>query len=114
LGGSSLKAELEKRFETKPFINDKRVVVKEFKSTEQISSCQILIIPSLQSNKFEDALAKVNGKHTLIITDKDGMGRKGSAVNFIKVNGKLRFELNKSALQKNNILASSEIESFQS
>ncbi len=110
LGNTSLKSELEKRFETKPFINDKRVVVKEFKSVDNISGCQMLIVPALQSGKFEDVLAKVNGKNTLLITDKDGLGKKGSAVNFIKVDGKLRFELNKNALQKNNILASSEIE----
>jgi hypothetical protein len=111
LGSTALKAELEKRFETKPFINDKRVVIKEFRSVDNITGgCQMLIIPAMQSGKLDDVLAKLNGKNTLVITDKEGLGKKGSGINFIKVDGKLRFELNRAALQKNNILASSEIE----
>ncbi len=110
LGNTALKGELDKRFETKPQVNGKNVVIREFRNVESISGCQMLIIPALQSGKLDEVLAKVNGKNTLVITDKDGLGKKGSAINFVKADGKLRFELNKGALQKNNIVASAEIE----
>ncbi len=110
LGGPALKAELDKRFEAKPTVDGKPVVVREFKSVEGLTKCHMLVVPSLQSGKFDEVLARLEGTNTLLITCKEGLGKKGSGVNFTKVDGKLRFELNKAALQKNNILASSEIE----
>ncbi len=110
LGGPALKAELDKRFETRPTVDGKPVVVREFKSVEGLTKCHMLVVPSLQSGKFDEVLARLEGTNTLLITCKEGLGKKGSGINFTKADGKLRFELNKVALQKNNILASSEIE----
>lgn len=109
LGNSIIKSELEKRFIGKT-VNNKQVQVREFKSVEDISDCHILFLPALQSHKIDAVLTKIQGKSTLLVTDMEGLGKKGSSINFIEVDGKLRFELNKAALQSSGIRASSEIE----
>ena len=40
---------------------------------------------------------------TLVITDKAGLGEKGSGINFKNVDNKLKFELNQRAVEASNL-----------
>jgi hypothetical protein len=57
-------------------------------------------------------IAKVAGKPTMVITDKNGLGEKGSNINFKTVGGKLKFELNQAAFDKNKLKVSSQLVSM--
>jgi len=54
-------------------------------------------------------LQKVDTQSVLVITEQSGLGAQGSCVNFITKEGKLAFELNQSALTKQNLKASIEL-----
>ena len=72
----------------------KTYVIKKFNSVAETAECNVLFIANQKSGEFENVLAKTNGKRTLSITDKNGLGARGSVINFQKTNDKLKFELN--------------------
>jgi hypothetical protein len=64
------------------------------------------------SAMLPDVLKKMKGKSTLIVTEKLGLAKQGSAINFIIENNKQRFELNKSNIEKYNLKVSSTLEAL--
>jgi hypothetical protein len=108
LGSSPILGELEKMAENKT-VGAQKIVIKKFKSVGEISACQMLFIPSADSRDFDSALEKVKGKPTLILTEKNGLGQKGSGINFVLVDGKWKFELNENATQDAGLKVSKEL-----
>ncbi|MFW5759690.1 MAG: YfiR family protein [Cyclobacteriaceae bacterium] len=87
----------------------KQFTVKVLTSTNEVSTCDILFIPGKFSNMAADAINKLAGQNTLIITEKEGMIAEGSGINFILVENKLKFELSKSNLDKAGLKVSSQL-----
>ena len=54
-------------------------------------------------------IAKVKGKSTLVVTDKSGMAKQGASINFVSIDNKQKFELNKSNLAKMDLKVSSSL-----
>ena len=86
-----------------------KIVIKQFKSAEDLSDCHVLYIGKSKSGDLEDVLAKISGKPTLVITNKAGLAKKGSGINFKTVNGKLKIELNQEAVASANLKVSSQL-----
>ena len=87
-------------------------VVKQYKSASEIGECQVVFIDKSKSSEFDAINAKVRGKNTLVITDKNGLGAKGSGINFKVVENKLRFELNQKAIAEANLKAAGALTSM--
>jgi hypothetical protein len=81
----------------------KTYVIKKFNSGADVSNCHVVFIDKSKSGDFETVNGKVKGKGTLVITDKAGLGEKGSAINFKNVDNKLKFELNQRAVEASNL-----------
>lgn len=90
----------------------KTYVIKSFKSAAEMGECDVVFIDKTKSGEFEAVKGKVAGKGTLVITDKAGLGEKGSAINFRTVDNKLKFELNQKALEASNLKVSSALSSM--
>jgi hypothetical protein len=90
----------------------KTYVIKKFSSAAEVSDCHVLFIDKSKSGEFEAANGKVKGKGTLLVTDRNGLGEKGSCINFKTVNDKLRFEMNQQAIQASNLKVSGALTSL--
>jgi len=90
----------------------KTYIIKKFNSVAEITDCHVLYIDKNKSNDFESASNKVKGKGTLVITDKSGLGEKGSSINFKTVDNKLKFELNQKAIEASNLKVSGALSSM--
>lgn len=88
---------------------DKTLIVKKFNSVGEISSCQLLYIGSGADKDFETIHQKVLSEPTLTVTDKNGLGNKGSCINFRIVNNRLKFELNQASVDAKNLKISSQL-----
>ncbi len=110
---------------TSPFYNDLSTLIhnkkvgsqefeiKSFTTTTSVSGlCHILFIPAENSAQLPEVLKKMKGKSTLIVTEKLGLAKQGSAINFIIENNKQRFELNKNNIEKYNLKVSSTLEAL--
>jgi hypothetical protein len=92
------------------------VVIKEFKSPDDITYCQVLFIPdniNLSKNASK-ILDKLGGKNTLIITEKEGATKYGSMINFVIKDNKLKFEIHKENAAKLGLQISSKLENMAS
>lgn len=80
------------------------VVVKSFKSVDEVTDCQVLYVSSAISfSRNADTLLGKVGKDTLIMTEEEGATESGSMINFVVRDNRLRFELCKRNAQVGNI-----------
>lgn len=107
LGTSAFYNDLTALLSTKT-VGNQKFEIKSFTSAESVAGiCHILFIPAENSAMLPDILKKMKGKSTLIVTEKSGLAKQGSAINFIVENNKQRFELNKTNIAKYNLKVSS-------
>lgn len=93
---------------SKKSVGGQNFEVKSYTTIESVSTvCHILFIPAENSGMLPDVLKKLKGKSTLIVTEKAGMAKQGSGINFVVDNNKQRFELNKNNVEKYNLRVSS-------
>lgn len=111
LGNSPIVASLEKLASERK-IGTRSMVVKKFSSVAEMTKCHMLFIPERSSDDLEAALAKIGRQSTLVMTERNGLGAKGSCINFITVDGRQKFELNKSATEKAQLKVSTELTSL--
>lgn len=98
-----------KKIESSQKVFGRTVEIKVFASVEAITLCPILFIPESQSDKIEAVSAKA-AKGVLIISNKSGGIKKGSAINFVLVDNKLKFELKKATALAKGLKVSPDLE----
>ncbi len=108
LGDTPLLSHLEKMAASKKAGNRPIVIVK-FQSVESIKPTNILFVSNTTSEEIDSLLEKSEKNNSLLITEKEGLGMAGSAINFVERNGKLAFELNKSSIDNAGLKVSSEL-----
>jgi hypothetical protein len=91
---------------------NKTYVIKKFNSAAELTDCQVVFIDHNKSSEFDAVHNKVKGKGTLVVTDRNGLGSRGSCINFKMVDEKLRFELNQQAMEASNLKVSSSLSSM--
>jgi hypothetical protein len=102
---------LQKWYDGKPK-GSKKYVIKKLGSAGESSDCQVVYIGKSKSKEFENIKANTTGKSVLTVTDGNGLGQKGSCINFKVVDGKLKFELNQSTVSSSNLKVSSQLSSM--
>jgi hypothetical protein len=89
------------------------ITVVGVKSVDEISKCHILYLSfaDSKSDKLESAIAKLGATPALIVSDRPGALKNGSCINFLIVDDKIKFELNKTAVSERKLQISSQLES---
>jgi hypothetical protein len=90
----------------------KKYVIKKLTSASDASNCQVVYIGKSRSNQLNDVMNFTSGKSVLTITDGNGLGQKGSCINFKVVNGRLKFELNQGTVTSSNLKVSGQLSSM--
>lgn len=102
-GETKLIKELDKLAQLRN-VNGRKIVIKTYNSIKEIDAkCQILFIDVAQSNNLSEVLEKTKTRSMLIVTNKDGLGKTGSLINFTTLEGKPTFEMNINALERRNL-----------
>lgn len=84
--------------------------IKKIASVNDIGKPHILYIPANSKISLATAVLQVKNKSTLIVTEKPGLAKLGSAINFIIVGNRQKFELNKSNAERHNLKVASVLE----
>jgi hypothetical protein len=92
------------------------VVIKEFKSVDEVTNCQVLYVSDMinMSKHGAKIVEKVGGKNTLIITEKDGATKYGGMINFVIKDDKLKFEIKKDNASRFGLPISSKLSAMNS
>jgi hypothetical protein len=96
----------------KKTVNDAVIEVKIYGSVDEIGNCNILFV----TENVVDILGQIENqtadKPILIITETPGMATKGSVINFVENNGKIKFELNQSKASSLGLVVSGSLASL--
>ncbi len=91
--------ELNKMGKTKK-VGLQQFEIKSLVTVDGAAKCHLVFILPDHSSQLPEVVSKVKGKNTLIVTDKEGLASKGSAINFIVDGNKQKIEINKSNIDK--------------
>ena len=94
---------------SKKKVGSRDIIVNKLVSPANISTCNIVFIPETNTKDVETVIEMSRNKGVLVITETPGMTKKGSSINFIYVDGKLKFEINKHAATLANLNISAEL-----
>ena len=84
----------------------RQILIEEYSNIDQIEGCEIVFIPTSQSEAFFQ-LRDRDTRHMLIVTEREGLGNEGSGINFIEVDGRIKFEINRAAIEEQGLKISS-------
>jgi hypothetical protein len=90
-------------------VSNKKIIVREYSSTEEVKDCQILFIPAYKGRLLQPILEKIGAQPILLITNKTDSALKGSGVNLVLVNGKLRYEINCRSIERRGMKISANV-----
>ncbi|MBS1487618.1 MAG: YfiR family protein [Bacteroidetes bacterium] len=97
-----------KNYEGKPR-GAKKYVIKKLASPSEAATCSVVYIGRNKSKDFDNVRSSINGKSVLTITDSSNLGAKGSCINFKVVDERLKFEINQSSINNNNLKVASQL-----
>jgi len=83
--------------------------IKKFVPDNQMKECNILFLTVKEDRRLNEILAEIKGYPVVTVADTDGFAYRGAMVNFVIVDNKIRFKVNRQSLESNPIKLSSEI-----
>jgi hypothetical protein len=105
-GSSPIQSELELIAEKKK-VGTQNIVVRQINSPAEVKNCNFIYVPENKSTKAQEILNACTGSGTVIITDKAGLAKTISGINYVQYNGKQSFEINKKNLEKQGVKVNS-------
>lgn len=108
LGDSPILDELKTMAQVKK-VGDRTIKVTRIATVSDIRKCNMLFVPAGGMATIADVVTKINGRSILVVTEDTGAAQKGSNINFVTKDGKLAFELNQAALNKQGLKVSIEL-----
>ncbi|MBN2214490.1 MAG: YfiR family protein [Bacteroidales bacterium] len=82
------------------------MVVRKFSDVGELPDCHILLIAADNASKINEINQRLANKHTLIISESNGLINQGSAIDFLVVDSKLKFKMNVGNAEKYNLIVS--------
>jgi len=107
-GDPVLISELNKMAASKT-AGSQKFVIKNFRTATQIGKCNILFVPGSSNAQLPEVLKKIRGTSTLLVTEYVGDAKRGAAINFVSIDSKQEFELNKANAERCRLVVSSSL-----
>ncbi len=79
------------------------IVIKELSSAAEMAECNILYVPENRSAKIEEIKANCSGKGTILITDNPSIPKNLFGINYVNIEGKQSFEINKKNIESQGV-----------
>lgn len=90
-------------------VGGRKIIVSQLDSVEQCAPCHLLFISQSEKKVLTEIISHLKGSHTLTVSDIRNSAEKGVCINFVTVGGKLRFAINRQALENMHLTASSQL-----
>jgi hypothetical protein len=93
----------------KETINGRPFDLKRLKDPREAGACQILFVSASEGPRLTEVLAAVRHQPILTIGDQERFAHRGGMINFIKQDGKIRFEVNTTAVEAGGLKMSAKL-----
>lgn len=74
--------------------HDHPLIVKRFRTVQEIEACHVLFIGASEDARVPKALAALQGRSVLTVSDSPNFTREGGMIRFVTESGKLRLRIN--------------------
>lgn len=108
LGESAISEKLTAILKGKKIYN-RNIQINELKGVEEISGQQIVFVSKSSSSKIRQILEKVGSNNILIVAEDVNMAAKGSGINIIEREQRMKFEMNEAAIKKSGLKVSGQL-----
>jgi len=110
IGDSPIQQHLLNLAASKTINNKKIEVIKCAAKIPEACRCQILFVPeTITTTDFQNFISELTTKNILIISEKKGFLEQGSAINFLVIENRIKFEISIQSLNRSNLKASSQL-----
>jgi hypothetical protein len=89
-------------------IKNKKIIIRAFSKPDDIAGCDLLFISKNTLYSLASILSKT-GKGILTVSEEPGFAKRGTALNFVVMSSKLKFEVNLKALDTAGLKAGSQL-----
>ena len=90
-------------------INNHPISVQPFHTAAEATNCHILFVSSSEKKRFAEIVQALHGAAVLTVSEADQFVEAGGMVNFVKVESKLRFQINDVAAKAVRLKISSKL-----
>ncbi len=90
-------------------LGGKTIQVRHVSGTENLQDCDVVFLPAFKAKTLPRYLNQAANAPILFITNKTDLAKQGSGVNFILVNGKMRYEINCKSIESRGMKVSAAI-----
>ena len=111
LNDNQLTAALNKCAQGKK-ISFKDVKILKFSELASLVDCNVLFIPKHMTENLSKIVQYIDPKNILVISEKKKESQVGSKINFVEVQGKLKFELYLDMLSKSDLKVSEQLRRY--
>jgi hypothetical protein len=92
---------------SKEKINGKTIIVNEISDLSDIESGGILYLAYNEKHMLNEAIEKTKGKNIVLISSIEGSAEKGIGITLLRVGDKIKFEINRKAIESEGIIPKS-------
>jgi hypothetical protein len=90
-------------------VGAQNIIVKFLHSDADFTGVNIIFISSKLSSQIPMITSKANAAKALLVSEKDGMARKGADISFFIKEEKLKFEINKNVIENKGLKIATEL-----
>ena len=94
---------------SKKTVGSQNIKVKEIAAGDDVAKMHIVYVAEGKSGDAEGIAGRIKGKGVVLITDKAGLAQTTSGINYIKQDGKQKFEVNQKHLEDEGVKVSSQL-----
>lgn len=96
----------DRRFQDRP------VLIKRYTRREELAGCHLLFVSRSERDKMSAILAEVRREYVLTVGETDNFLKSGGVVNFVNVEGVLRYQINGSAAKRERLMINGKLLQF--
>jgi hypothetical protein len=108
LGENPFRDDLERTIRGKT-INNRPLVIKEFRSPAEATNCHVLFISTSEKQRLPEILKSLHGTSVLTVGETDRFTETGGMINFVAEGNKIRFQINEVAARNAGLKISSKL-----
>jgi hypothetical protein len=98
-----------KTFIANKTVSGQKIVIRKYSSSAQSFNCHILFISDDESGSLKQIASGTAASSILIVTETEGLARKGACINFVIVDERLKLEINKKNIQQRELGIATEL-----
>jgi hypothetical protein len=109
IGDSPLFEKLKNLIGLNKVVGSQHIVIRKISPSAQSFNCHILFIGEDESSSLKKIASGTASSSILLVTESEGLARKGSCINFIIADDRLKLEINKKNIEQRDLGIATEL-----